>query len=175
MPLYDLECSQCGAVSEHLREYVAHGFYEAECSRCARVVRHSRRPSLIARYMGEAVLNPIVKGGKHDTAGFAKVTRLPVFREAAAHDARLSEAVNKLPPNATRSDLIEATRSVGPGPSLADYKVHMNKPEFKEAKKQQAEEKRNNRLKRLRAGAIGRGENINMRRDRLPGDPKLTS
>lgn len=173
MPLYDLECLTCGAVQEDRQPYNESGRYGLDCIMCEIKTEHRRLPSLFAPYMGEHVFNPEVVGGKFDTMGNGRVQRMPEFRAAKEHDAKLSSAVKDLPPDAPRDQVREAMRSAGPGPSAADWREHLKKPEVKEAKKLAAEQRRNNRLKRARAGAIKRGENINMRRDRLPGDPKL--
>lgn len=176
MPLYDLECQSCGHKHEMLANYQPSPIYAGiECPGCGRYANHKRLPSLIAPYFGEKILNPEVMGGSFDTMGKGKVARLPEFREAAEHDAKLTAAINQLPPDAPMAAVRDTMASIGDGPSSADWRAHMNRPEVKEARSQAKEDRRRNKLKRQRAAAIKRGENINMRTMRLPGDPKLTS
>lgn len=174
MPIYDLECMRCERVQETIAEYNTTGLYSLVCSRCGRETVHKRLPSLFAPYMGERVFNPMVSGGKFDTTGNAKVTRLPKFKDYVEHDARVEANIKRLSPGAGKEEVRAAVRAAGPGPSMADWRDHLRKPEVKEAKRQRAEDVRRNKLKRARAGAIARGENINLRRDKLPGDPKVT-
>jgi hypothetical protein len=171
MPIYDLRCLTCDCVTEHAREYNEHGFYEAECPDCG-LVNHQRMPSLFSQYMGEKVFTPMVSGGKFDTTGHAKVARIPTFKEADEYDAKVNDNIAKLPRNAGMGEVREAVRSAGNGPSMADWRSHLVKPEVKDAKKQRAEDLKRNAAKRKRAAAINRGENINIRQARLPGDPK---
>jgi hypothetical protein len=175
VPLYDLACTECGTVHEDIRPYQESRRYRAECvGICGRWQDHVRLPSLFASYMGEKVQSPIVLGGKFDTAGHAKTQRLPDFKEAIEHDAHVNANIAKLGRNPSDEAVRDAARAAGPGPSTADWREHIKKPAFKEAKKQQNEQRRQNRLKRMRAKAINRGENVSVRRDRLPGDPKFT-
>jgi hypothetical protein len=174
MPMYDLQCQGCGHVHESLAAYNASGFYLRVCPGCRKEKQHKRLPSLFAPYMGERVLNPQVSGGKFDTMGQGKVTRLPPFRAALEHDAKVNAKMRELGDGATREAAREVLREAGPGPSMADWRDHLKKPEVKEAKRQRAEDIKRNKQKRARAGALARGETVNMRRDRLPGDPKIT-
>lgn len=57
----------------------------------------------------------------------------------------------------------------------SDYKDRWQSKEWKEFKKETASVKKQNRQKQKRAAAIKRGENINMRTCKLPGDPKIAS
>ena len=56
-----------------------------------------------------------------------------------------------------------------------NYKQLWSTPEWKEARAEIKEVNRCNAHKRKRAAALHRGENINMRRDKCAGDPKITA
>jgi hypothetical protein len=63
----------------------------------------------------------------------------------------------ELPDNATGEEIRDFVRS---------------KP-YQEIKKERRAIGKENAMKRARARALRRGENVNMRRDRLPGDPNF--
>lgn len=174
MPLYDLECMTCELVHEGFAHYNKSGRYQLVCAKCRKETTHRRLPSLIAKYMGEKLMNFEVAGGSFDTMGKRRLSKPPSFTEADEHSRKQAAAIKALPLNASRADIVEAAESVGKGPSGADWRAHLNRPDVKEARALRREEMRRNRLKQKRAAAIKRGENINMRNTRLPGDPKVT-
>jgi hypothetical protein len=61
------------------------------------------------------------------------------------------------------------------GATMEELRDHVRKPEYIEAKRVRSEVIAQNKAKKKRLALIKKGEYINMRRDRLPGDPKLTS
>jgi hypothetical protein len=61
----------------------------------------------------------------------------------------------------------------GPGPGLEDYATHFKSPEYQNAKQERKRVREQNKLKRARKAALDNGGNINFRRDKLPGDPKI--
>ena len=63
----------------------------------------------------------------------------------------------------------------GVEPTTRNYADHFRTPEYRDAEKRRSEVKRTNRLKSLRLKKLRSGATVNMRRDRLPGDPKITA
>lgn len=61
------------------------------------------------------------------------------------------------------------------GCSYDQAKSIFSSNEYKEIKRQRKEVADRNKAKKKRAQLIKSGASINMRRDRLPGDPKLTA
>ena len=153
---HDWQCSICERVQWALI-WVSSGcdaqrHLISDCPTCERATEHRQIISLTAEYHGERVLNPIVHGGSYDTAGTRELPTmdaLPSLPKDASKDAR--------------KDQIEA------------YRQRFSSPEWKDLKSQQASIQKDNVGKRQRLQAINNGENINMRRDKLPGDPKVTA
>lgn len=61
----------------------------------------------------------------------------------------------------------------GDDESYHEFKSRVKSPEYQEVRRARDAAKRENAAKRERARLIRAGANINMRRDRLPGDPKI--
>jgi len=59
------------------------------------------------------------------------------------------------------------------GAKSNDYKDLFAKPEYKEIRRERREVKRRNLQKRKRAYMMDRGENVSVRQNKLPGDPKF--
>ena len=59
------------------------------------------------------------------------------------------------------------------GLSYSGVKDYLNTREVKEARAERKKVIEENKMKRKRAQALRQGKNINMRVDRLPGDPKI--
>lgn len=62
-----------------------------------------------------------------------------------------------------------------PDAKWGDWKDRWHSKEYKEIKAAKMAVKKENKAKRARAAAIKRGENINMRTCKLPGDPNFSS
>lgn len=153
---YDWECTQCGCVAWHLVD-VPHGELpprtaELPCLECDEMTEHDKVISLVAAYMGEKMLNPIVHGGKFDTAGRRELPSMPAF--------------DNLPPDASISARKERVDA---------YRERFQSNEWREMKRERAAIRAENAQKRQRLAAIARGDNINMRRDKCAGDPKVTA
>ena len=58
------------------------------------------------------------------------------------------------------------------GERFSDFKDYVNTKEYQENKTERKRIKKENAAKKRRLAALRRGENVNFRRDRLPGDPK---
>lgn len=58
---------------------------------------------------------------------------------------------------------------------LSDARDFFQTRTYKEVKEKRTAEKGENRMKQWRAGLIKKGDNIDMRTDKLPGDPSFTS
>lgn len=154
---YDFECGDCRDVHPLLIQVPAGQavpqWSDDECPNCGSITRHERRMSCPAPYMGEKVYNPSVSGGKYDTMGYKKAPKIP-----------------ELPASAYEKGADGKKRI-----RIDAMKDRMHSPEYKDAMRVRQEVATQNTLKRKRAAAMERGENINMRRDRLPGDPKITA
>jgi hypothetical protein len=61
------------------------------------------------------------------------------------------------------------------GMTVGEFNEARHSKEYKETRREVDAVRERNKAKRERAAAIKRGENINMRTCRLPGDPKITS
>lgn len=146
--LYDWRCTECNVPEEHLTECpvgeTPRKRSRLMCRWCGGITPHERLMSCPAPYMGERVLNPMVRGGSFDTMGQASPPPLP-----------------DLPAG------VESTTS--------NYRQLFETKEWKEARAEQKHVNALNAEKRERAAAIRRGANINMRRDRCAGDPKVTA
>jgi hypothetical protein len=59
------------------------------------------------------------------------------------------------------------------GANAMDYKYLFAKSEYKEVERERANVRQSNMVKRARARARRRGENVSVRRDRVAGDPAL--
>lgn len=122
------------------------------CDICEEEQTFDRIVSLVAEYHGEKVLNVPVYGGQFDTMGKRALPSM--------------DMLPTLPADASASDCRE---------QIDAYKERFASSEWKELKKERASIAKENAAKRKRAAAIARGENINMRRDKLSGDPKMTA
>lgn len=146
---YDFECCLCGGVHADLVNVPSGakplGLYELRCPHCDCCANHQRLMSCPAPYMGEKVLNPSVRGGAYDTMGYKPLPQPPRLK----------------------SDNGRVTTEV--------LKERKESKEYKEVMKERACIQRENAAKKKRAQYIAEGKNINMRNDKLPGDPKVTS
>ena len=177
--LFDWECSACKEQHENLAE-IPHGKLPRsvtfECPYCEETVRQRRLISLPAPYMGEKNLSPIVKGGSFDTVGHRKLPDLPDLPGAKEHSAKTQAALRALPPNATQGDRQATILKAGKdAPRASDYMALFNKPEYKEAESARKQVAKQNADKKKRHRALTRGENVNFRRDKALGDPKMSS
>lgn len=190
----DFECTKCGTVDAKLYE-TPHGmpkpkFAILECRNCETERLQERLISMPAQYMGEKTLNPNMRGGNYDTMGHAPMPDIPDLPGAKEHDQRLAAELATVPdgPSAVKdangkeslTELGETRKAIitkhrNNAPSEADYHAHLHKPEVSEIFKERDVIKKQNREKRQRSAAIKRGENINMRRDKCAGDPKITA
>ena len=59
--------------------------------------------------------------------------------------------------------------------TAGNYREIWRTPEYREIKRERNAIKAENAAKQKRLKLLRKGENINMRRDKLPGDPKLTA
>ena len=143
------------------------------CTECG-IVPHSRTVSLPAPYTGEHIRNPEIYGGQCDTMGFKKLRDLPDLPGAGEHSARKEKALREHPDNASAADRREVLRQAGKtAPSGADYASLFSTNEYRDASRERAHISRQNKAKRERAKAHKAGANINFRRDRCEGDPKI--
>lgn len=146
--LYDYECSKCHHTAEHLTWSDAETAVPLRrtltCKACDSRVSHRRVMSLPAKYTGERVDKVLVYGSDLDTAGFRQPDQ-PFPR----------------PPGMETGEV-----------SADTWKSHFETPAWKAWSKEKKARDGENRKKRRRAAAIKRGENVNLRRDRAPGDPK---
>lgn len=153
---YDWECQRCGAWFERLVSYPEGdprpktlGDVEDENLNCPSCGNDATEAVCLlsnpAEYHGERDLSPAVMGGRFDTLGRKQVSR--------PADLPL------LPDKA----------------SYEQARAHVTSPMYREWKSEVKATRKENAAKQARASARARGENVNFRRDRLPGDPKLTS
>ena len=176
--LYDFECGKCGRVAEHLidvprgeKAYARYSlFCRAGCSPFAETGHNRLATQLFAKYLKDREHNPRVFGGRFDTAGKQELPKLPKLPGIDQHmtKARESSAMFGESPEARRQ-----WRAQCDGPSLADFRAHSQTSEYQEIKRERKEIKKRNSAKQKRDRAIGRGESVNMRWDKLAGDPKL--
>lgn len=174
--LDDWECAECGAIRESLEDDSARKAREAviDCDECGEATRHEWRMSMPAPYTGEQVRNPICHGGEFDTVGKEKPPRLPEFQAHQEHTRKLTAAIAQLPDNASDKEIRAVHREVGKdAPSMADWRSHISKPEWKETKAERDQVKKRNKVKRERLAALKAGGTVNMRRDKVAGDPKI--
>lgn len=176
--LYDWLCAECSTRTEALVD-VPHGTEppknrELFCSDCGEHITHNRTISLVAPYTGEHIRNPEVYGGSCDTMGHRRVQDLPDLPGAAEHSAETARKLRALPDNASHEDRRAVLREQGKtAPSGADYASLFSTNEYKEKERKRARDQKENALKRKRAKAHKAGANINFRRDRCAGDPKI--
>lgn len=153
---YDWECQTCGRVFERVVSFAQGskpprllGDSDADeqlCPHChADATTAERLISLVAPYTGEKVLNPIVRGGQFDTAGMKTVPRPP--------------EIGTLPDHATYAEAREFVR----------------RPVYQEWRQEKKAVQAENRFKRKRLRALAAGAPINFKRDKCPGDPKITA
>ena len=176
----DFKCSSCGATHEET-VWVPQGDPRpsttcCDCPACGDTCPHDSVLGLPAPYMGEKILNPQMFGGAYDTMGARELHDLPDLPGQQEHSAKLRAAMSQLPDNATSQErkavFSEACKDA---PSSADYETMFQSPEYKEKSAANEQIKKENKAKQTRAKAIARGENINMRRDKCPGDPNMTA
>lgn len=154
--LFDWACTLCGLERESLT-WVKDKKRPPEkamlaCLTCRMPTRHARIVSVVAEYHGEKTLNPIVHGGAFDTAGSKPLPGM--------------DALPSIPLDASRADRKQQVEA---------YRQRFASAEWKDMKKQRASIMKDNAEKKQRLAALKRGENVNMRRDKLPGDPKVTA
>lgn len=180
----DFRCDVCGSDLEEFVYIPIGGERPSEmilhCHRCNDVTIHHSVIGLPAPYMGEKILNPQMYGGTYDTMGAREMEDLPDLPGQAEHSAKMRKSLSKFS-DAEWSSMPKRERDAAIGeackdaPSSADYASLFAKPEYKEVEHANQEIAKQNRSKRKRAKAIARGENVNMRRDKCPGDPKITA
>lgn len=176
----DFQCGVCGHIRERFID-VPIGQDRPEsmtfrCHECNADTTHHSIIGLPAPYMGEKVLNPQMYGGEYDTMGHREPMPLPDLPGQAEHSAKIRAEMSKLPDNATSADRKRAfSEACKDAPSSADYSTLFNTPEYKETEAINKKIDKENKAKRKRAAAIARGENINMRRDKVAGDPNITA
>lgn len=87
--LFDWQCARCGKAHESLVEFSqgssAPRRVMLKCPRCVRVTSHVRMIPLPAKYMADRPLNPVVYGGRFDTAGHQAEPRLPEVPDGATY------------------------------------------------------------------------------------------
>lgn len=153
---YDWECQNCQAVFEQIVQFPQAdpapkllGDVENDdltCPACGGNTANAERLiSCPAEYHGEKQLNPIVRGGEHDTMGFKQV--------------RKPKELGELPDHSTYEQAREYVR----------------RPEYREWRREKKAVQAENKEKRKRADALARGEPVNFRRDKCAGDPKISA
>src|SRR3990167_3168075 len=173
---WDWECARCGTEQWALID-VPHGQPSPTrttmpCGACSAETMHERLPPLLATYMGERVCNPMVSGGSFDTTGNVQPPPLPDLPGANEHAAKATQTLAR----AGRGNLAEARRETAQdAPSAADYATLFKSPEYREVKAAREKVKRENVQKKQRLSALRRGEQVNFRRDKCIGDPKMTA
>lgn len=182
----DYQCQNCGCDHEET-VWIPHGgerpaAAEFVCPYCGigddgdGRREHHAIMGLPAPYMGEKILNPPMYGGTYDTMGAREMQDLPDLPGQAEHSAKLRKAMAALPDTATSEErkavFGDACKDA---PSSADYASLFKTPEYKEAERANKQIATENAAKRKRAKAIAKGENVNMRRDKCPGDPNVTA
>jgi hypothetical protein len=176
--LYDFECIECGTLNEHLVE-VPHGSTVELgqilfCSLCGKYTLHSWRLSIPAKYLGECWCAPQIRGGAYDTMGEKEHIPTPDLPGQAEYQEKLAERLRGVREHASsqefKSAWAEATRDA---PSSSDYATLFSTPEYKEAVRVNNQITEENEGKKKRAAAIRRGENVNFKKDKCFGDPKL--
>jgi hypothetical protein len=116
---------------------------DVECPRCDEETPHERRISAPAKYTYDLPFAPEVYGGKNDTMGLRRPPPLP-----------------ELPA----------------GKDFNEARDHLNSAQYRKDRKDRLGERmevyQQNKQKRLRAQAMKKDRNINLRTNPLPGDPK---
>ena len=177
----DFECEICGFKREEFVDVPVGGerpsTHRFSCPGCnGELTLHHSVIGLPAPYMGEKILNPQMFGGNFDTMGAREFEPLPDLPGQEEHSAKIRKAMSQLPDTATSQERKAAfSDACRDAPTSADYSSMFSKPEYKEVEQVNAEIAKQNKAKRKRAKAISRGENVNMRRDKCPGDPKITA
>ena len=178
--LADWKCDTCGELGEELVE-VPRGEslpkqQELVCATCNAETTHTRQLALPAPYMGERPLNPRMFGGSFDTMGREAPPDLPELPGAVEHMQATATKLAELPADAGADARREVLRDMrATAPSSADFAAHFATREYREAEAQGRKVAQRNAGKRKRAAAMLRGEPVNMKRDRLPGDPNLAA
>lgn len=176
----DYRCCECKRIHEEM-VWVSSGTARPKsgvfvCPSCEDETTHESVIGLTAPYMGEKVLNPEMYGGTCDTMGAVQHMPLPDLPGQEEHSAKIRKAMSQLPDSASskerKSVFSEACKDA---PSSADYQSLFSKPEYKEVEAVNDKITKENTAKRKRAKAMRRGENVNMRRDKCPGDPNMTA
>ena len=173
---YDFSCTGCDAEAPYLVDVPSGELplksYDMQCQACGDVCAHERLLSMPAPYMGERNLSPVVHGGKFDTAGKAPMPGYPDMPGEAEYQREAQARLATLPAGASWEDRKAAMRSVD-APSTHDLVEHMSKPECREIAKERKRIDGQNKQKQKRLSAARRGQQVNFRRDRCAGDPKL--
>lgn len=151
---FDWQCTKCEEVVWDLVwvDETVPLMDDIYCDTCDGVYLHKRVLSLPAPYMGETDLSPQVMGGRYDTMGYKALPDLPM-PENLPRDADVAD----------RKARIDA------------YAQRFDSSEWKETVKERKCIQKENTAKKVRLEAKNRGENVNFRRDVLPGDPKVAS
>lgn len=153
---YDWECQACFVIFDRIVSYPQDDpaprilsdveSENTDCPYCGEDASIAERCiSITAPYTGEQDLSPKVCGGRFDTMGYKQAER--------------PQELGWMPKNA----------------SYQEARDFVSRPIYREWKKEKAAVRKENVAKQARAAAKSRGENVNFRRDKLPGDPKVTS
>jgi len=144
------------------------------CPWCGGVQGADKLLSAPAKYMGECVRNPVCYGGDFDTAGHEMAPQLPRFDAAADHRRKLSAAIGALPSDASHDEQMAIHREHSrDAPRVDDWKGHFSQAGYGEIEEAREEVATRNKTKRKRLAALKQGGNVNMRRDKVSGDPKI--
>lgn len=145
-----------------------------------------------APYMGEKVCNPKMMGGNFDTMGGARAPTLPKFAPIEEHNKKVGEFLSSKASDLVRYEDADGKKMSAPlaqvptavlheevkrafpnAPRAEDLGDHVERPEYSELRGARKRVIARNKKKRQRAAALERGENINFKRDRCEGDPKI--
>lgn len=175
---YDWQCTACDEQAERLTN-VPHGEPVPrqdvmECHACGQFCLHERLMSAPAEYMGEKVHNPMVSGGRFDTMGMRRLPKLPDIDGAKQHREAIERDMRALGPDYSK-DMAQQVHDhhAKSAPTMEDYSYHFKTPEYVEAKRARRKARKENLEKQKRAKALRKGANINMRRDKCAGDPRI--
>lgn len=176
----EVECTVCNTRHDEL-VWVDHGkrlpkALDAYCMDCEDTTKHDRLMGAPARYMGEKQLSPAMYGGTYDTMGARELEPLPELPGAKEHSAKMRDRLRLLPNNATKAERMAAqVEACSDAPTSADYAEHFKSREWRDVWARNQKTTRENTQKQKRAAALARGENVNFRRDKCAGDPKMTA
>ena len=109
-----------------------------------------------------------------DTMGCKPTMDLPDLPGANEHSAETIRKLSKIPDHAPQEARYAILRQAAKSaPSGADYATMFETKEYKEVEKQRNHDIGLNSKKKERAAALHSGGHVNMRRDRLEGDPVI--